>query len=120
MGMRRSADCIVFKTVLRRNGYVQRDVDDKALPPGDAERGVIWEGLPEKLVASFEVDAAAQKVNKTFPVSSLYYCSQCDVSELEVSRTFQLVSAKMQARSSVSFSSTLRLLNCIRCSDLRG
>ena len=70
LGMRRSEDCIVFETIARRDGYIQRDVDDKELPLGDTEPGGIWEGLPEELSTSFDVDAAAQTVTKSYPVSS--------------------------------------------------
>lgn len=73
LGMRRSEDCIVFETVARREGYIQRDVNDKELPPGDTEPGGIWEGLPEKLSTSFDVDAAAQDVKRLYPV-----CLPCD------------------------------------------
>ncbi|KAJ4353397.1 uncharacterized protein N0V89_005126 [Didymosphaeria variabile] len=55
LGMRRSEDCIVFETVAWRDGYVQLDVDDKTLPPGDVEHGGIWEGLPEKLATCFSI-----------------------------------------------------------------
>ena len=70
MGMSRSADSTVFETIARRDGYVQRDVDDRLLPPGDAKPGGIWEGLPFKLATTFDMEAAAQEVRKSCPASS--------------------------------------------------
>jgi hypothetical protein len=70
MGMRTSEDCVVFESVARRDGYVQRDVDNKTLTAGDKEVGGIWEGLPERLRTCFDVDAAARTVSEIFPVST--------------------------------------------------
>jgi hypothetical protein len=69
MGMRRSADCIVFETVARRDSDVQRDIDDELLPAGDIEPGEIWEGLLEKLATSLDVDAGS------FLCEFQFYCA---------------------------------------------
>lgn len=117
LGMRRSEDCIVFETVARRDGYVQRDVDDKELPPGDTEPGGIWEGLPEKLATSFDIDSAAQKVTKSHPVRFPY---ELVLPILNLSRIFPLEFPKMHIRSSVSSSFIPRSLSCTRSSFLHG
>ena len=55
----------------RRDGYDWVGDDDKALPKHNGGKGERWEGLPEVLTPTFNVDKIVEKIKKNFPVSDV-------------------------------------------------
>ncbi len=82
IGMRRSENCYCFEKKARRDGYEKPGSDGVQLPPGNAERGGIWEGLPEVLEPALDIELAGGRVAKELPVSVPLDRANCTRSNL--------------------------------------